>query len=47
MMKNYGYQGMEKNILLLHHYNMKGVGVGDNGTDSAILLKEMVVKMFL
>ncbi len=43
---NYGYEGVEKILLLLHHYNLKGVGVGDNGTTSdASLIKEMVVKM--
>jgi len=31
--------------LLLHHYNLKGVGVGDAGTSDASLMKEMVVKM--
>jgi DNA polymerase-3 subunit delta len=47
MMKNYGYSGVEKLILLLHQYNLKGVGVGDNGTSSPALLKEMVVKMMV
>ena len=47
MMKNYGYNGMEKLILLLHQYNLKAVGVGDSGTSGASLMKEMVVKMML
>jgi DNA polymerase-3 subunit delta len=47
MMRNYGYPGVERLILLLHHYNLKGVGVGDSGTESASLLKEMVVKMMI
>ena len=47
MMKNYGYSGMEKLILLLHHYNLKGVGIGDTGSSGASLMKEMVVKMML
>lgn len=47
MMKNYGYSGMEKLLLLLHHYNLKGVGVGDTGTSGASLMKEMVVKMMV
>lgn len=42
---NYGYDGIERILLLLHHYNLKGVGVGDTGTSDASLLKEMVVKM--
>ncbi len=47
MMRNYGLQGVEKMILLLNHYNLKGVGVGDTGTEHASLLKEMVVKMMM
>ncbi len=47
MMKNYGYDGIEKLILLLHQYNLKGVGVGDTGTSGASLMKEMVVKMMV
>ena len=47
MMKNYGYPGVEKLLLLLHQYNLKGVGIADSGTSSASLLKEMVVKMIL
>ena len=42
---NYGYSGVEKIMLLLHHYNLRSVGVNDTGTDDAELLKEMVVKM--
>lgn len=41
----YGYEGIERILLLLHQYNLKGVGVGDTGTPDASLLKEMVVKM--
>ena len=44
-MRNYQYAGIEKILLLLHHYNLKGVGVGDAGTSDASLMKEMVVKM--
>lgn len=47
MMKNYGYAGMEKLVLLLHHYNLKGVGVGDTGTPGPVLMKEMLVKMIV
>ena len=45
--KNYGYQGVENALLLLHHYNLKSVGVNDAGTSDASLLKEMVVKLML
>jgi len=43
--RNYGYQGVENALLLLHHYNLKSVGINDTGTSDASLLKEMVVKM--
>jgi DNA polymerase-3 subunit delta len=42
---NYRYDGIERILLLLHHYNLKGVGVGDTGTSDASLMKEMVAKM--
>ncbi len=44
-MKLYGYEGIEKALLLLHEYNLKSVGVNDTGTSDGSLLKEMVVKM--
>ena len=47
MMKNYGYSGLERILLLLHHYNLKSIGVGDSGSSGAMLMKEMVVKMML
>ena len=43
--RQYGYTGIEKILLLLHHYNLKGVGVNDTGTSDASLMREMVVKM--
>jgi DNA polymerase-3 subunit delta len=43
--KNYGFEGVERALLLLHHYNLRSVGVGDIGTSDGSLLKEMVVKM--
>ena len=45
--KRYGYDGIERILLLLHQYNLKGVGVGDTGTSDASLMKEMVVKMMV
>ncbi len=41
----YTYPGVEKALLLLHHYNLKSIGVGSTNTGDASLLKEMVVKM--
>jgi DNA polymerase-3 subunit delta len=43
--RNYNYEGIERILLLLHHYNLKSIGVGDTGTSDASLLREMVVKM--
>lgn len=45
--KNYQLNGIEKILLLLHHYNLKSVGVNDNNTNDAELMKEMVVKIFI
>jgi DNA polymerase-3 subunit delta len=41
----YTYPGVEKVLLLLHHYNLKSVGVGSTGSEQASLLKELAVKM--
>ncbi|MEP6746485.1 MAG: DNA polymerase III subunit delta [Bacteroidota bacterium] len=45
--KNYGYEGVERTILLLHSYNLKSLGVNDTGTADASLLKELAVKMLM
>ncbi|MBC7934621.1 MAG: DNA polymerase III subunit delta [Rhizobacter sp.] len=47
MMKNYGYTGVEKLLLLLHHYNLRSIGIGDSGSSGPMLMKEMVAKMML
>jgi DNA polymerase-3 subunit delta len=47
MIESYGFSGVERLILLLNHYNLKGVGVGNSGTDDASLMKEMVAKMII
>lgn len=36
---------IEKVLLLLHQYNLKGIGINNAGSTDAMLLKEMVVKM--
>jgi DNA polymerase-3 subunit delta len=43
--RNYGYNGVEKALLLLHHYNLRSIGVNDIGSPDASLLKEMVGKL--
>ncbi|HUR12369.1 MAG TPA: DNA polymerase III subunit delta [Flavitalea sp.] len=45
--RNYGFEGIRQALLLLHQYNLKSVGVYDNGTPDASLLKEMVAKMMI
>lgn len=45
--KNYGYDGVEKILLLLHQYNLKSIGINDAGTEDASLMKEMVMKMVM
>jgi len=41
----YGFDGIEKTLLLLHQYNLRSVGVNDTGTEDAELMKELVMKM--
>ena len=43
--KKYGAEGIAAILLLLHHYNLKSVGIGDSGSGGTELMKEMVVKM--
>ena len=43
--KSFGISGIEKNMLLMHQYNLRSIGIHDSGTEDADLLKEMVVKM--
>lgn len=43
--RQYGFEGVEKTLLLLHEFNLRSVGVGDAGTTDASLLKELAVKM--
>lgn len=44
-MANYGFTGVEKILLLLHHYNLRSIGINDSGTEDAELMKEIVVKI--
>jgi len=41
----YGSSGIENILMLLHHYNLKSIGVGSGSADHGSLMKEMVVKM--
>ncbi len=42
---NYGFSGIEKIILLLHQYNLRGIGINNAGTSDSDLMKELVVKI--
>lgn len=44
--KRYNRAAVEKNLLLLHQYNLRTVGINDGGTTDAQLLQELMVKMF-
>jgi len=43
--RKYDYAAVEKVLLLLHQYNLRGIGVHDGGTSDAGLMKEFVVKI--
>jgi len=43
--RKYDYAAVEKVLLLLHEYNLRGIGVHDGGTSDAGLMKEFVVKI--
>lgn len=43
--RNYGFDGVQNALLLLHHYNLRSVGVKDAGTPDGALMKELVVKI--
>jgi DNA polymerase-3 subunit delta len=41
----FSFEEVEKVILLLHQYNLKGIGINDADSTDAMLLKEMVAKI--
>ncbi|HOZ70112.1 MAG TPA: DNA polymerase III subunit delta [Chitinophagaceae bacterium] len=41
----YGSSGVENILMLLHHYNLKSIGVGSGSASDGSLMKEMVIKM--
>ena len=43
--KIYSFEGIERALLLLHEYNLRSIGINDNGTPDASLLKELAVKI--
>ena len=47
MMKNYGLQGVEQILLLLHQYNLKSIGIGEGSNNKETIWREMLAKMML
>jgi DNA polymerase-3 subunit delta len=43
--RNYGFEGVQNALLLLHHYNLRSLGINDGGTADGALMKELVVKI--
>jgi DNA polymerase III subunit delta len=43
----YGFEAVQSALILMHHYNLKSVGVNDTGTEDASLLKELIYKMMM
>jgi DNA polymerase-3 subunit delta len=43
--KKYDLRQVTKVLLLLHHYNLRSIGIHDSGTPDGQLLKELVAKM--
>ncbi|MCF3107964.1 DNA polymerase III subunit delta [Niabella sp. CC-SYL272] len=45
--RTYGYEGVEKILLLLHQYNLRSIGINATRIEDEALLTEMVVKMMM
>ena len=43
--RQYGPEGTEKAILLLHQYNLRSIGVNDSGVEDGELMKELMFKV--
>ncbi|MFY7879112.1 MAG: DNA polymerase III subunit delta [Lacibacter sp.] len=43
----YGFEGIQSTLVLLHHYNLRSLGVHDAGTEDASLMKELLYKVML
>ncbi len=43
--RNYKYEALERILLLLHHYNLRSIGINDPGTEQPDLLKELMAKI--
>lgn len=43
--RNYSYSETEQIIILLHHYNLKSIGINNHGTSHSSLMKELSYKI--
>ncbi|WP_212006293.1 DNA polymerase III subunit delta [Chitinophaga sp. HK235] len=43
--RQYGPEGTEKAILLLHQYNLRSIGINDSGVEDGELMKELMYKV--
>ncbi|MCW3467427.1 DNA polymerase III subunit delta [Chitinophaga nivalis] len=43
--RQYGPEGTEKAILLLHQYNLRSIGINDSGVEDGELMKELMYKI--
>lgn len=43
--RNFGQQGTERVLILLHHYNLKSIGIGSSSTPDGSLMKELLLKI--
>ncbi|SFW60271.1 DNA polymerase III subunit delta [Chitinophaga sancti] len=43
--RQYGMEGTEKAILLLHTYNLRSIGINDSGVEDGELMKELAYKI--
>ena len=46
-LKHYTHQQLENFILLLHHYNLRSIGIDDNASPGGSLMKEMLIKAMM
>lgn len=43
--RQYGVEGAERAILLLHQYNLRSIGINDSGVEDGELMKEMMFRI--
>lgn len=46
-MQRYSYNDIEKALILLNHYNLKSIGMGQVDTEDSSLMKELAAKIIL